>query len=333
MAEEIIDTLTIGNTKIAVKIVELEQANLIFYPENPRVFSALNSDGTVPSQEDIEEHMKNMEHVRELAQDIKNNGGLMEEIIVRAGDFAVLEGNSRLAAYRLLAEKDAVTWSKIKCKLLPSDISEELVFKLIGQFHIKGKKPWEPYEQANYLYRRVQQTRLHIEDIAQELGIQPSKAKNMVDAVELMRTEEDSNTRDFSYYFEYVKDKSIQKYRDTHANMDKLFSEQVKKGEIKEAKDVRLLAKVAKVGDKQSKKLMNSYLEGDVTVYDAYDAMDQNGKLDSSVNKLKAFRQYVCSDGFEKNARSSVETYKNARFEVEKIQRRLKQLLDKWDKE
>jgi len=333
MAEEIIDTLTIGNTKIAVKIVELEQANLIFYPENPRVFSALNSDGTVPSQEDIEEHMKNMEHVRELAQDIKNNGGLMEEIIVRAGDFAVLEGNSRLAAYRLLAEKDAVTWSKIKCKLLPSDISEELVFKLIGQFHIKGKKPWEPYEQANYLYRRVQQTRLHIEDIAQELGIQPSKAKNMVDAVELMRTEEDSNTRDFSYYFEYVKDKSIQKYRDTHANMDKLFAEQVKKGEIKEAKDVRLLAKVAKVGDKQSKKLMNSYLDGDVTVYDAYDAMDQNGKLDSSVNKLKAFRQYVCSDSFEKNARSSVETYKNARFEVEKIQRRLKQLLDKWDKE
>ena len=58
MAEIMMDTLTIGRTKIAVKLMELNQADLNFYPDNPRVYTALNSDGTTPSQEDIEEHMK-----------------------------------------------------------------------------------------------------------------------------------------------------------------------------------------------------------------------------------------------------------------------------------
>jgi hypothetical protein len=41
------------------------------------------------------------EHVRDgLVKSIKHNGGLIEAILVRKG--VVLEGNSRLAAYRIL---------------------------------------------------------------------------------------------------------------------------------------------------------------------------------------------------------------------------------------
>ena len=59
MAETyIMDTLTIGKEKIPVKLMEMNQIDLLFYPENPRVYSTLNSDGAIPSQEDIEEHMK-----------------------------------------------------------------------------------------------------------------------------------------------------------------------------------------------------------------------------------------------------------------------------------
>ena len=52
----------------------------------------------------------------------------------------VLEGNSRLAAYRILKIEDPITWSKIDCKILSSDISEEFIFILLGNFHITGKK-------------------------------------------------------------------------------------------------------------------------------------------------------------------------------------------------
>ena len=332
MAEEFrMDTLTIGNQKITVKITELNQADLNFYPENPRVYSALNSDGTAPSQEDIEEHMKKLDHVKELANDIKQNGGLMEEIIVRDQDFVVLEGNSRLAAYRILAEKDAVQWAKIKCKVLPYDIKEELIFKLIGQFHIKGKKPWEAYEQASYLYRRTQQTKMHIEMIAEELGLDKTTAKNMVAAVELMIKRGEPDNHKYSYYFEYVKNPSLKKYRET-TEIDDRICEQITKGEIKEARDIRKLGDVVKVGDGQSKKLMKKYLAGDVSLYDAHEAMDDNGKLEPAVNKLKTFRKYINSDNFETNVRSSASAYPNARYEIDQIVKRLSQLQKKWDK-
>ena len=332
MSEDIkMDTLIIGKTKIAVKLMELNQADLNFYPENPRVYSALNSDGTTPSQEDIEEHMKRMEHVRELANDIKQNGGLMEEIIVRDEDFVVLEGNSRLAAYRILAEQDPVTWAKIKCKVLPHDIKEDLIFKLIGQFHIKGKKPWEAYEQASYLYRRTKQTKMHIDVIADELGIKRADAKNMVAAVELMQSKNEPDNHKYSYYYEYVKNPSIKKFRET-TNIDDQICEQISKGAIDKAEDIRKLGKVAKVGDKQSKKLINQVIEGTITIYDAHDSMEEKGKLEPAVTKLKTFRNYINTDTFEKSVRSSEDSYKNAKYEIGQIMKRLKQLQDKWEK-
>lgn len=332
MSEEIrMDTLTIGKTKITVKIMELNQADLNFYSENPRVYSALNSDGTVPSQEDIEEHMKKMEHVRDLANDIKQNGGLMEEIIVRDKEFVVLEGNSRLAAYRILCEKDAVAWAKIKCKVLPYDIKEDLIFKLIGHFHIKGKKPWEAYEQASYLYRRTQQTKMHIDMIAEELNINKNDAKNMIAAVELMKEKGVSDTHKYSYYFEYVKDPNIRKYRET-TDIDDKVCEQISKGEIKEAKDIRKLGKVAKVNDKLSKRKMKEFISGDTSLYEAYNAVDDTGKLEPAVTKLKSFRTYINGDSFEKNVRSSEEVYKNTKYEIGQIIKRLTQLQKKWEK-
>lgn len=332
MAETyIMDTLTIGKEKIPVKLMEMNQIDLLFYPENPRVYSTLNSDGAIPSQEDIEEHMKKMDHVRDLANDIKANGGLMEEIIVREGDNVVLEGNSRLAAYRILCEKDAVRWAKIKCKVLPSDIKEDLIFKLIGQFHIKGKKPWDAYEQASYLHRRLSQTKMHIETLAEELGIEKSKAKNMVEAVKLMKKENETDNHKYSHYYEYVKDVSLRKYREL-TDIDKVVTGQIKKGEIENAEDIRKLAKVAKVGGKDSKKAMNDFIAGKQTLYEAFDTMNESGKLDSCVNKLKSFRQYVNSDNFEKNVRSSEEVYKNAKYEIDQIMKRLNQLSKKWEK-
>ena len=324
------DYIMIGNKKILTQSCELNQADLKFFPENPRVYSALNSDGSSPSQEDIEEHMKSLDHVRDLRDNIEKNGGLMEPIIVRDGDFVVLEGNSRLAAYRLLCEKDAITWGKIKCNLLPSDIPDDLVFKLIGQFHIKGKKPWDPYEQASYLYRRAEETKTPIASIAEELNIKAADAQKMVDAVKLMKEYGEYDNHKYSYYLEYVKDPSIKKYRETNPDIDGTIIEEIKKGAIERAEDIRMLGKVAKVGDKQSKKLMKEVAEGKTNIYDAYEAMDENGKLESSLSKLKAFRSYINTDNFEKNMRSNENTYKQGLYEIRKIIQRLLNLRKKW---
>ena len=318
--------LTIGKKDYEVEICELNQADLKFYTENPRVYSVLNIGGEEPSQIEIEEHMCNLDHVKQLRLSIESNGGLIDPLIVRDGDYTVLEGNSRLAAYRLLCRTDAITWGKVKCKVLPADIDDAAIFALLGQYHIIGRKDWDPFEQANYLFRRHQQTRLPVEYMAQELGISKQKAKNMIEVIRFMIKNDDLNKRHWSHYEEYLKNGGIKKYRETNPDIDETIVEAIKTETIREAADMRKLGEIAKVGDKQSKKVMQKIAEGEIGLYEGYEEVQDAGKLDDVVKKLKTFRQYINDNTIEKQIKGSEEIYKQAQFEIKKIIKRLQDL-------
>lgn len=322
------ENLTIGKRDYVVEICELNQADLKFYTENPRVYSTLNMDGSEPSQDEIEEHMCDMDHVKQLKLSIESNGGLIDPLIVRDGDFTVLEGNSRLAAYRLLCRTDAIKWGKVKCKLLPADIDDSAVFALLGQYHIIGRKDWDPYEQANYLYRRHQQTRLPVEYMAQELGISKQKANSMINVITFMIENNDLDKHHWSYYEEYLKNAGIKKYRETSENIDETIVAAIKTGEITDAKDMRKLGEIAKIGDKQSKKVMKKIAEGEIDLYEGYSEVQESGKLDDVVKKIKAFKQYINGDTIEKQIKASEDTYKRAQFEIKRLIKRLQELQD-----
>lgn len=323
---EVFENLTIGKRDYLVRIAELNQADLQFYTENPRVYSTLNVAGAEPTQEEIEDHMCSMDHVKQLKVSIESNGGLIDPLIVRDGDFTVLEGNSRLAAYRILCKTDAVTWGKVKCKVLPADIDDSAVFALLGQYHIIGRKDWDPYEQANYLYRRHQQTRLPIEYMANELGISKQKANNMVNVVQFMIENDDLNKRHWSYYEEYLKNAGIKKYRATNPDIDETIVKAIKSENINEAADMRKLGDIAKVGDKQSKKIMQKISSGEMDIYEGYSEIEDAGKFDDVVKKLKNFKQYINDDSIAKQIKASEEIYKQAQFEIGKIIKRLEKL-------
>lgn len=325
------ENLTIGKNDYEVRLEDLNQVDLKFYPENPRVYSILNIDGVEPSQDEIEEYMCAQDHVKQLKESIKSNGGLIDPVIVRDGDFVVLEGNSRLAAYRILNREDPVQWGKIKCKVLPADINDSAVFALLGQYHIIGRKDWDPFEQANYLYRRLQQTKLPIDFMADELGISRQKANNMVRVIEFMIAHDDLNKRHWSHYEEYLKNAGIKKYRETDPDIDDTISEQIK-NETVQAADMRKLGEIAKVGDKQSKKVMKKIASGEVDLISGYEEIQETGKLDDIVKKLKTFRNAISEENFEKQIKASPETYQNAQFEIDKIIKRLEKFSAKRSK-
>lgn len=325
------EVMIIGKEEFVVQHTDLPQERLIFYPENPRVYSILNISGSEPTQDEIEEHMCNSEHVKELKSAIESNGGLIEPVIVRGGDNVVLEGNSRLAAYRILAEKDPIKWGKIRCIVLPSDISEKAVFSLLGQRHLNGQKEWEPFEQATYLYRRHLQTKIPIQSMAEELGLSKAKAQSMIDVVEFMIKHDDNDKRHWSHYWEYLKNREVKKYRDTNPDLDTTIATAVKGGGIKDAKDMRKLAEIAKVGDKQSKRIMQNISTGSVSIYDGHEQMLESGKLENIVKKLKSFRDYISDESFEKQLKSSEDTYNQSKFEIDKIMKRLKKIKEKMD--
>ena len=83
MENAVEEMMTIGKEKYKVIKCELEQSKLKFFPENPRVYSALNIGDEKPSQEQIEEVMCNDDRIKQLKESIKSNGGLLEHIYVR----------------------------------------------------------------------------------------------------------------------------------------------------------------------------------------------------------------------------------------------------------
>ena len=328
MNGEITENLTIGKRNLVVKIMELNQADLLFYPQNPRVYSVLNPNGAEPRQDEIEKYMCSQDHVKKLRSSIESNGGLIDPLIVRGGDFTVLEGNSRLAAYRILCETDPVKWGKVKCKVLPEDIDDSTIFALLGQYHIVGRKDWEPFEQASYLYRRKLETRLPVAIMATELGISKQKAEKMVEVIAFMVENNDMNKRHWSHYEEYLKNAAIKKYRETSTDLDDTIVELVKSDQIQEASDMRKLGNVAKVGDKQSKRLMAKVAAGELSIYEAFDEMSESGKLDDAVKRLNTFRTLINGKTFPNQLVTSQEVLQNATFEIKKILQRLNKIYE-----
>lgn len=326
------ETLIIGKNEYQVEVRDLNQSDLQFYTENPRVYSVLNIMGGEPTQEEIENYMCNQDHVKQLKISIESNGGLIDPLIVRGGDFTVLEGNSRLAAYRMLCAIDPIKWGKVRCKILPKDIDDSAVFALLGQYHIIGRKDWEPFEQAHYLYRRHIQTKIPIEYMAKELGTTKQKAEKMIQVIKFMIDHNDLNKRHWSYYEEYLKNASIKKYRDTNAELDDTIAEAIRTDAIKEASDMRKLGQIAAVGDKQSKKVMNQISSGNIDLYDGYECIQDAGKLDDAIKKLKKFKQCISDDSFEKQLRVSCESVQQAKFEIGKILKRLNMINNNLEK-
>ena len=326
------DILTIGKTDYKVKKGELEQSKLLFFPENPRVYSVLNLGDEKPTQAQIEEVMCKADHVKQLKESIKSNGGLIDPIIVRDGDMVVLEGNSRLAAYRILYKQDPIKWSKIKVILLPKDIPDEAVFALLGQYHIIGRKDWEPYEQAGYLYRTINDTKKTVESLAGELGITTSYIKKLLEVYEYMIEKDDNHPNKWSYYEEILKNRGIRKAFDEIPGLEEKIISDVKDNRIRMAIDVRKLGDVSKVNDKLSKKILKDIAIGEEDIYSGFEIIASSGKMDNNFQLLTNFRKKISDENFASKVIND-ENLGNIEFELKKIERIVSTLLSRIERE
>lgn len=338
MAYMVNDTLTIGKKIFEVQKGDLNQADLKFYIDNPRVYSALRTHNETPSQKEIEELMTGMDHVKQLKLSIETNGGLIDPLIVRAGDNVVLEGNSRLAAYRLLCRIDPIKWGMVKCTILPADIDDASIFALLGQYHIVGRKDWSPFEQAGYLYRRQLETRYPVESMAKELGITSGDAKKFISVYKFMIENDDLTPDRWSYYEEYLKNREVKKFRenDVQKQLDKVVFEAVKTGEIRQATEMRQLGEVLKASSKskKGKRLVEQIISKEVSIVDAHETLEVSGQINETISKLEKFQNMINDNDFEKTVASSTkETKDKALFIIKRIDKRLSSLLKKLEQD
>ena len=322
------DYIDISGTRINVRIEELPVLDLRFYEENPRVYTILRSNGVTPSQEEIEEHMLSLEHVKTLRQSIKKVG-LIDPLIVRDGDFVVLEGNSRLAAYRKLA-KDPIKWGKVKCKILPKDIDQSTILTILGQYHIVGRKDWSPFEQAGFLVRGLKATKVKIEEFAKSLGLSTSYAKKCIEVYEYMKEQNDLNPVRWSYYEEFLKNRAIKNVVKDNPELEEKVVEDIKTGKIHEAADIRKLGDIAKSKSKASKKALTQYQEGKVTLEKAYEHVKETGALDEDLQRMRRFKEFINDSDLDERFVDISDDLKNKlSFEIKAILKRLKSIQSK----
>lgn len=314
------ETLLIRGVEVLVQTTSLPQADLRFFVENPRVYSILRSDGEEPSQADIERKLLEMDHVKALIQDIRRDGGLTDPVVVRAGKLEVLEGNSRLAAYRALARTDPIKWNRMKVRLLPENMDETLIFALLGQYHIKGKKDWAPFEQAGFLYRRSKSHDVDLARLAEEIGLSRRKVEHLVAVYQFMLDHGEADTARWSYYDEYLKSAAIRKARLGHSGFDALVVEKIKTGEIARAVDVRDRLPVICAAPKTLKRFATRACDFE----DAHDHAVEAGADSTPYKKLAKFRQWLAKPEVEASlSRAQGETRNKIQFELDKLSSRV----------
>ncbi|PWC36760.1 hypothetical protein TSO221_28930 [Azospirillum sp. TSO22-1] len=322
-------TLLIRGQTVATVTREVPYQQLQFYVENPRIYSFVCGVSSTPTQADILERLLGLEHVRELVHDIRANGGLIDPLIVRDGEFVVLEGNSRLAAYHHLASEDPLRFSQVKCTLLPADIDDKLIFALLAQYHVKGKKDWAPYEKAGFVYRRFKSQQVDLPVVAAEMGLTKEEARHLVSVYEFMIKHDDANRDRWSYYDEFLKSRKIRKVREDVADFDAFIVSQIKSGAIDKAMELR--DKLPTICT-SNPKILKRYMVGTYDFAEAHEVAVTAGGENHALNKLRRFRKWLVETTTEDDLLDAPKSVRDSiQFELKEIEkkaRKLKDLLD-----
>lgn len=179
----------------------------LFLRDNPRIYSSCladypNFDSLIEQKQQKIIYGKLIDEpsVKTLIPDIEHHGGLIEPILIRHDREEVIEGNSRLAAYRYLYNKDKDDkWKFISCRIV-SSLTDDQVATLLHSIHVKGKTSWQRYEKANFIYIQHKLKGKAIKDVANLFSISSSSAYQDVRIIQAMKENNDSNRTHFSHY-------------------------------------------------------------------------------------------------------------------------------------
>jgi hypothetical protein len=181
------NTLSVQGREIPFEFKEFSIYDLRYYHANPRINYIISMHDGEVTQEVIEQKLLVLDTTKDLLKDIEDNQGLIEEVLVLNNE--VVEGNTRLAAYRQLARKhpDDPRWKRIPAKVLSSDTQVHELFFILGTFHIKGKNEWSAFEKAAYIHRMIRELNYSQQDVARQLRHHVRTIDAMLKAYETMR--------------------------------------------------------------------------------------------------------------------------------------------------
>lgn len=302
---------------------KVNQADLLYYVANPRVYSLLHIDGVVPEQNDFEKFFHGKDQVKKLSRRIEKNGGLLEPVLVKAATREVVEGNTRLAAYRLLFKKDPLSWGRIRAHILPPSVDESSIASVLSEYHIFGKDDWATYEQANFFYRRHYEQGISITDLVEESGMSRPTLLRCIGVIKRMRENKDDRQDHFSAY-DQLNNKHIKRAIEDAPKVEPCLISLIKSDKVT-AMDVR--DKISVICATKSDQPRKQLLDGK-PIDTAYASAQALGGDNNALKLLTGFRESVSNPDLRHKIASTPAKIKGQiKWELEQIRTALNKLL------
>ena len=259
--------------------------------------------------------------VRALPKILKSKKA--QQIFLKKG---ATEAIRRLAAYRLLAEEDPIKWNEVECALLPSDLNESLMNSFLGEIHLKGKKPWSPYEKASFLHRRYKKDGVSIDDLKKEFNISKQAIKHSIDVIDLMDKHKEEDTRRWSYYDEFMKYRKARSTCMDFASFADVIVEKIKLDEVGTAMEFRDKQRV--ICNSSSKKPVKDLISGKSDFGDAFNEAEKMGGDNRPLQRIKSFRRWLLEASTKKAVKQVPDKIKSELgYELRKIKTEVEKLL------
>ncbi len=288
-------------------------------------------------QEKVFQKLKGRDDVRELRRKVEDAGGLTEPLIVRKNSddsyYDVLEGNRRLAACRMIIDRNGDRGSELYnsvsslvCEVVSEDVDESVIFSFLGNLHIEGKHPWTPFAKACCIERRLESTGGDLSIVSKEIGESSKEIQTQIATIKLMEEAGERNEARYSYY------DILNRNRKTKGEMEDSPSK--KKKLLEEAKTwegtaLRFRDELKDTFDDRN--AMKKFLNGKKSLEDAAEEAREKGSTNVILKRIKTFRELTLKD--KKEIISSIPTTPNLKYEFGKLRQLIEQINKKLEEE
>lgn len=163
-----------------VKLVDVNR--IVLDTENPRIKHLMAMYEQVTDARmrlalgaggDADDDATAQDKYRQLKRAIRETGGVVQPVILKEagdGNFLCIEGNTRVAIYRELAEESAPgDWTRILA-IVHDDLSEQRAHEIRLQVHLVGPRSWSAYAKGKYLYELWNQDKMPLAEILRVCG-------------------------------------------------------------------------------------------------------------------------------------------------------------------
>lgn len=283
-----VNTIAVLGKDISTSQEQIPIEKLKFLTDNPRVYAVIREMEDFEGRTDDEKQsliydcLLKEPSVKNLIPEIKRDRGLQEPIIVRWDTQEVIEGNSRLAAYRKLNndEPDNETWNKIRCQVV-TELTDDQQTRILGQVHLHGKTDWSPYAKALYCYRWVVEDKKKTSELSKIAGFSKQEINKYVSIIKLMSQNNELKNSRYSYYNVLVQNRKISTKINEDSGLKKVLFQKIKTQEFT-AQELR--DKLPTIINKP--KILRKFQNKKIKLDEAYD----RAKISGAEQKLKKIR-------------------------------------------